>query len=473
MTDDVGVNHPEYDNHVEKWEFVDNICESEDVDQYLIPQYVNDNSPENAQRNKDYRARASWLGVSGFTLAGLIGTAYAKPPTITLPIRLEYMRGNVDGSSVGLVQQMQSTTREVLKAGRVGLFVTYPDTAGAPVSLADVEAARFVPTIHKIDAERIVNWADQRVGAEVILTMVVFTDRVVTRGQFARSITNTRRELSLTGDGGRFVLVDRVWAKDEKTGDWEIISETMPRQGNGQPWSRIPFTFVGAVDNNSKIDKSPMMDIATKNRDYYRNSADFEESVYYAGQAQPWATGVDADALNDMREAGIHIGGKNMIVFPNEASSFGYATAPSNPMVRQAMLDKLEEMAAIGARLIKPGTVAKTATQAIGESAVSHSILSLAVENVATAYRVALEWAADYQNANAADISVEPDKSYMTAPINAQDITAFGGLIAQGTIGPADAHRYLTKHAIIAPEKPLADYLDELASRPNMFTAGV
>jgi len=458
--DDVGVNHPEYESKLANWKLADDMVESENQDSYLIEQYPDDTSSENKQRNKDYKERASWLGVSGFTLAGLIGTAYEKSPVITIPSQLEYMRKNVDGSNVSLDQQIQSTTREVLKAGRSGLFTTYPDTKGEAVSVADMEALKFVPTIHMIKAGRIVNWDTMQIGAEIVLSLVVFTDSRVVREKYKHVVTPTRRELALLQSDEGLVFTDTTWMKNAKD-EWVMVGPmNVPTRGDGKPWDRIPFTFVGAVDNNSHIDKAPMIDICTKNRDHYRNSADNEESVYFCGQAQPWANGLDVDTFKEMKEAGIYVGSRRMLGLP-EGATFEFAVSEANTAVRQAMTDKVEEMASIGARLLKQGTVAKTAAQAVGENAVQHSILSLAVENVATAYVMALDWAAIYQN-QAPNVSVEPDKGFMTTPISAQDLTAFKDLVVANALTPLEQYRYLTKHDIADPEVSFEDRQEAL-----------
>ena len=460
-TDNIGVNHPEYNGMLANWQLVDDMVNSENQKNYLIRQYPGDASPENSQRNIDYQDRASWLGVSGFTLSGLIGTAYGKAPVIDLPKSLEYMRVNVDGSNVGLNQQIQSTTRAVLKQGRAGLFTTYPDTGGNPVSMAEQESLKYVPTIHLIDARRIVNWDYVKIGAESVLSLLVFTDIKSTGGRYGRKPIPVRRELALlAGDAGAMVFQDSTWVQSEKK-EWVLFSEPVyPTRGDGSNWDRIPFAFVGAVDNNAEIDKAPMLDIATKNRDHFRNSADHEESVYFCGQAQPWASGLDVDTFKEMKEVGLYVGSRKMLGLPDGAS-FAFAVSPPNTMVRQAMLDKIEDMVGMGARLIKQGTVAKTAAQAIGENAVQHSILSLAVENVASAYQVALGWAAIYQN-QPADILVVPDKGFMTTPITAQDLQAFKDLVLVGVLSEDDQHRYLTKHDIIDPEKPLEEWQAEI-----------
>ena len=461
--DNIGINRPEYDEYCGDWELVDNAVESEGLDKYLPKLYPTDVSEENRARNADYKRRASWLGVTGFTLAGLIGTAYAKPPKITLPSGLDFMRGNVDGTGVSLAQGIQSSTREVLKTGRAGLFVTYPDTGGVGVSLADMASLKYAPTIHRVDADAIVNWGQTRIGAETVISLVVFTGEKRIGGNFSEKTIPIRRELRLVNIDGSYIFTDTTWRQNEKR-EWVILEGPFtPTNGAGKHWDRIPFAFIGAVDNTPSVDKSPMIDLARKNVAHYRNSADYEENVWFCGQAQPWASGLAIEDAIDLKEHGVYVGARRLLTLP-DGGKFEYTTAPANVMVRQAMLDKVEEMASIGARLIQRGTVAKTAAQAIGEHSVQHSILSLAVENVATAYTVALKWAAEYHNQPADAIAVEPDKDFMTTPITPQDMQAFGGMITLGIIPESDQLRYLQSHDIVDPEKTIDEYKAELAA---------
>ena len=56
--------------------------------------------------------------------------------------------------------------------------------------------------------------------------------------------------------------------------------------------ANIPFIFCGALNNSPDVDKSPVYDIAEVNIAHYRNSADYEESCFIAGQATPVLTGL-------------------------------------------------------------------------------------------------------------------------------------------------------------------------------------
>ena len=178
----------------------------------------------------------------------------------------------------------------------------------------------------------------------------MFNDGEDVVADYAVKTKETKREIALE-DG---VLVDRKWHMVDKK--WVVLSEVFPRGRDGKSLTFVPFMFLGAQDNTSKIGKPPMLSLARKNRDHFRNSADNEESVWFTGQSQPWASGLDQETVAAWKKEGIYVGSRKVMALGDEGQ-FGFATADPNTAARQAMLDKVEEMAAIGARFIKSGTV--------------------------------------------------------------------------------------------------------------------
>lgn len=448
----------EYKAALPKWRLVNDMAAEDNLADHLIPLNPHDTSQENRARNEAYAERASFLGATEFTLKGLAGIAFEKDPEITLPAQLGYLLTNANGAGLDLYQQMQTTTANVLKNGRSGLFVTYPPTDG-DTSRADQEANRSIATIHTIDATRIINWGYTAFGAEVKLSLVVFTDTLETFEDYERKATPILRELAL--EDGRFV--DRKWHQPDGKSAWEVLDEAFPLQGNGQPWSEIPFTFVGAEDNSDKIVTPPLYSLAKLNRDHWRTSADHRESLWFAGQVQPWASNVDQNTLDQWQAAGIYVGSRQMLCLP-EGGTFGFAQASPNTANRDE-LDRLkDDMAAVGARFIEPGSANKTAQQDAGERKVQHSILSLISVNVEDAYQMACEWAANYMNVTG-EIGVKLSREFMEPELNDAARNYILGLYDRGLVGEADLLPILKRDRLIDGEKTEDEYAEEVRQR--------
>lgn len=453
----IDFRRPEYKVALPSWQLVDDICDGKNLASHLIPLNPADTSAENRLRNEQYAERASFLDAAGFTLAGLTGVAFEDDPTITLPSGMDYLLSNADGSGMDLQQQMQETTGQVLRKDRSALFVTFPETDG-PVSRADQDALRYMATIHTIDAKRIINWSHETIGADVVLSMVVFTDTMETVEDYEVETVEVLRHLSL--EGGRFV--DRTWQNVSGKG-WEVIAEHIPTQGSGAPWPVIPFVFVGAKENTSRFTTPPMLGLAKMNRDHWRTSADHRESLWFAGQVQPWASGVDQEAVETWKANGVYVGSRQLLCLP-EGGTFGFAQSDPNTANRDE-LDRLEAgMAKIGARFIEPGSANKTAQQDAGERKVQHSILSLICVNVSDAYRQAVEWAANYMNASG-EIEIEISRGFMDPEMNDAKRNYILGLYDRGLIGSEGMADVLKMDGLLDAETTPEEYAEETASR--------
>lgn len=412
-------------------------------------------STMDTRRNQEFKARASFFGATSQTLESLIGIAFEKDPQITLPAQLEYLLKNVDGSGVDMWQQMQEAVGEALKKGRGALYVTMPRTDGV-ASLADQEALRAVSTIHLIDAKRIVNWWTAKDGAETYLAGVVFTDTMSVVDDYEIEEIETRRELALD-DAGNFF--DRTWIKDGEK--WEPQEPVYPLNSSGQFLRRLPFLFFGARRNHWDIQTPPLLNLASKNRDHYRNSAINEEGIWFSGHIQPVADDMTPEAVEMISGDGFKIGGGHLIV----AKNFRFEVAEPNTAARQGMLDKAEEMAALGAKLIQPGTVAKTATQDAGEQRSQHSVLSLVSVNVEDAYQWACERVADFMGANPSEIEIKLSRAFMEPVVTSEKMREMRENLLAGVVGPSEMFRILQRAGDIDPEKTEEEYQEEVAGR--------
>lgn len=458
----IDFQHKDYKAQVAAWTMIDDVCNMRDVEKYLIELNPTDTSVENRERNAAYKKRAVFYQVAGYTVRGLNSLLFAKEPEFVAPAQLEYLADNADGSGVSIYQQAQAVAREVIMKSRAGLYVTYPKT-DAPASRADMAAMRVFATIHKIDAEQVVNWRVEMVGAQIKLTLVVIKeveDELQPDGHEVKSVDQYRELAMVNG-----VFVVRKWRQNAKK-EWAVVDESIPVDGSGKSWDVIPFTFVGAEDNSSSVDTPNMLALATINVAHYRNSADYEDSVWFAGQAQPWMSGMTQTHVDMMKKNNMYVGSRNCLGVP-QGETFSFATAPANPLVRQAMIDKQDQMIGIGARFIQPTGPAKTATEAGNDAQVQHSVLSLISSNLSEAYTLALQWCARYMNVDAGDAEFETTQDFVSPTATSQEIQAMAATFLQGAMPMGDYYRWLKKRDLIDPEKTVEEFSQEVGA-PNM-----
>lgn len=461
-----------YIKYIEKWKFIDDICESENLQKYL--RYLNeqDKSQENISRNKSYQETAVFYAVAGFTLQGLVGTAFRKVPVFEIPSQLDYLKDNCDGNGISIFQQSQTCLREILKKDRCALHVTYPDTENGEVqndvTRADIEAQKYFATINRIDAEQVINVQLVSDGANVKLGLVVYEEWVSKQGadDFEQVYVYQLRELRLIKTEGSFVYVERKWQRDAVK-KWAVVAEHFPKDSQGNTWDYIPFNFIGAVDNSHRVNTPPMQSICLVNKGHFQNSADFEDSVWYAGQNQPWMSGVTKSHIALMQENKMYAGSRNILGVPS-GEKFGFAKPAENPIVRQAMLDKIDLMIGLGARFMSPGGAVKTATQAEGEKEVSHSVLSLSASNISEAYTEACKHVARFNGVNETEILYQLTQDFVSPTATAQDIKEMVNSWMMGAIPHGELLDWFKAVGRLDGEKTNEDIIAQIEASPEM-----
>ncbi|AGH35036.1 DUF4055 domain-containing protein [Acinetobacter baumannii] len=402
---DVTFKHAEYVKNVGLWQKIDDVCDGEDAvkeqrEKYLPKPNAHDKTPENDAAYAAYLTRAVFYEVTGTTLNSLVGAAFATDPSFKFTPELEHLERNANGAGLSAYQLAQTGIRHLLKHYRCALYVDYPDVIPAR-NLKEHKEQNSYPMIHLLNAVDVINWDSMMVGNQKKLCLVVIREVVSTRGSdgFSKEDREQFRVLRLEPDeNGEFAYSVQIYTKNDK-GKYEGGPKKFPTDHSGRTWSYIPFTFVGAVDNSEEIKKPPLLALANLNLAHYRDSADFQESVFYMGQPQYYVSGVNWQWFDEAKARGIYVGAKVLLPLP-ENGKLGIEQANPNTLSREAMKDKWNQMKELGARLIEKGSAAKTATEANNDDAVQHSVLSLCVVNMNEALSMALRWCAKYVIAN-------------------------------------------------------------------------
>lgn len=456
---DVTAQHSEYERFNTRATLVDDVCENNvkaKKEVYLPKPNPTDLSPANASRYSQYLLRAQFFNATGYTRAGLVGAAFSKDPEVTLPDAISYAAKDIDGAGNSINQQARSVVSQVLGLGRNGLLVDYPTTDG-PLTRAEMSSQGVKATTVSINATRIINWKTAVIGGQIKLSLVVYKDDAIedTEDGFGTEVIEQYRALRLIDNHYHIELY-----RKNKQQKWVLYDQRIPLTGAGVPWDVIPFIFVGAQNNDPDIDIAPLYDMASVNIGHYRNSADYEDNAYFCGQAQPWASGITESYYQMLKAEGIYIGSRNLFPVPPDGQ-FGITQAQPNTIVREAMIDKENQMIALGARLITPGGAVKTATEAQANSETQHSILSLVVSNVSEAYTQCLEWMLVYMNAKG-EAKYKINQEFTVPHMDAQKLTALLGAVQSGKYPETDFWSELRRSGLIDAGKDDEDIREEL-----------
>lgn len=452
--------HIEYKDNVLRWKKIDDICDSRNLKNYLVKINPDDKSTKNVTRNNQYFERAVFYGITGYTSRGMVGLPFSKWPKLSVPSLMEYVNKNVDGKGNSIYQQSQMVMKNVVRNGRCGLFVDYPNMGNETASIADLMTAKVYPTIQMYTAAQIINWEISASGSVVKLSRVVISISETVNGE----LENIILELFLNGE----TFWQRKWYQPA-AGKWEVKpgTEIQPRDGKGNPMLFIPFAFVGSENNTPSVDEAPMYNMASIEVGHFNNSAEDEDITYQCGQPQPWMSGLTQDIIDMFKKNNIYVGGRQLMPVPT-GEQFGYAQIQENTKAKSAMADKEQRMVSLGAMMITPGSAAKTASQYEGEAQTSHSVLSLIVSNVSEAYTQCLIWGAMFLNIPETNIEYTIKQEFVPKTADANTINALLAALMKGALTREAWIKWTQAHNLEDPERTVEEISQDLDAQNPM-----
>lgn len=372
----VSAQHVEYKASIKRWILVRSIVNN---DAKMLIREVDYQDP---LRSQQYRDDAILTNFTRLTKEGLKGLVFRRPATIDVPEQLQYLLEDTTGYNIGLEQFAQEAIGEVLETGKYGILVDYPENPTSDV------VARLKPYC----AEAIINWRYQEYGSEYKLQMVVLKENVFAKGDDKFDwIPEVQYRVLFLDENGMYN--QEVWNQNE------IITTPafMPSDYKGQPLDEIPFQFIGAETNDATLDTIPLYDLAVVNLGHYRNSADYEESIFVTGQPMVVINLGDHNE-QEFRAAnpgGIRFGSRSGLIV-GAGGSATLVQANANQLAQAAMNDKKSDAASIGARLISPPGGRETAEAARIRFGSQNSALYTVTKNTSLGLEQCFEWAAEF-----------------------------------------------------------------------------
>lgn len=350
------------------------------VDVYL-PRLVN----QTDQEYMAYAERAGFFNATGRTLDALTGLIFAKNPQWELPTAIERYADDITLTDTNLREFAEQVVEQQIAVGRVGIMVDYPADAPTNVSVAAAEALNLRPFLRWYSTETIINWRSTFVRGVEVLTLVVLKETVeVRQDEFTSDDVDQYRVLDLTPEGYRV----RVMSEDGA-----VLSEAFPLQ-RGQRMQYIPFVILGASSASVEVQKPPLMDLVDTNISHYRNSADYEHGLHFTGLPTPYVAGVQLQEGQTLS-----VGSMSAWVFPDPSAKADYLEFKGDGLetLRNAMKDKEQRMAVLGARMLMNDTrgaeaVGTMELRTAADRSLLASIARAASDAIAKALNIMAEW---------------------------------------------------------------------------------
>lgn len=433
----VYTKHPDYNIYKEKWDLVRAIV-ANDAKNYIRTVDIND-----SVRSSVYREDAILTNFTRLTLNGLVGLVANKPSVIVVPKKLDYLRYDATGEGLGLERLATKILLEVLQTGRCGLLADYPK-ANPYLSIVDRNDAAFSARIKPYFAENILNVKCMQIGSKYIPYVIVLAEYVdSTNDIFSWKQSCQLRVLYLDNNS---IYTQAVYTEK---GDL-IEDEIKPRDANGNYFNEIPFQFVGSENNDSTYDPIPLYDTAILNLGHYRNSADYEESVFLCGQPMAVVNigDTDEEQFKVANQGAVKFGSRRMLVLANGGSATLLQAQP-NQLADAAMKRKEEQAIAIGARFIMPAGGRETAEAAKIRYSSQNSALGIVVTNTSDALENVLKYVARFENVNSNKIKFRLNTQFYDESADPNLIAQQMLLLDKGVIGKQELRDYGRKTGFI------------------------
>jgi hypothetical protein len=441
-------SHTDYAQRMLSWSKIRDCLEGEDRVKDQGKAYLPQPSGMDLNAYKAYKTRSSFYAVTERTLRGLSGLVFRNDPIFNCPEKLEPMRENMASDGYSFPVLCQEVIDEVLSIGRYGILVDFPSGA----------AVTDLPHLVTYRAEDIINWSQRFIAGKKVLTRIVLRDDIDnTNGNDAVRYL----ELFLD-DAGEYV--SRVWegnfvaAQGVKPTSltFAVTDERKPTVG-GKPMKMLPFVFINPYDLKPDVEKPPFLDLVNMNLAHFRNSADYEHSLFLTAQPTPWVAG-NLDAATRPKSIG-----SGTIWYLPESTTVGMLEFQGAGIEaqRSAMLDKEDRMAALGARMIKDGSKsAETAetTRLRGRSEMS--LLTSVVNMVSAGLTSVLKMAAEFVGVDPSEVEVYVNCDFIETRLSPQELSELIKAWQSGAISRRTLHENLQRGEIVPGDRKEEDEKD-------------
>lgn len=455
--------HPEVAEYYRDWKMIRDCSAGERKIKEAGDEYL---PPLDEMTQKEYAAyleRAVFFNMTSRTVSALTGIVFQRSPQISnLPKRLEKAFALPTRNNVSFDAFLKKVCRELVTLGRYGVFLDMDKDQGPTA----------VPYFTGYTAEHILDWNEIVIDGKLFPSEIVLREIREERQSFGKARRQTiiirRLALEWSSDRGDYEYVQYVYTGTSSNVDVEnTLPERIVPTRNGVPFNRIPFVFLGAIDNTPGIDRSPIADIAALNVAHYRSYAQLEHGRYYT--AMPvWYAQVPIGKQKRTYRVGSAVvwecapGEKPGILEMNGHGLNGLVTACES---------KEDQISALGGRLMSGQTrsVAESDNSLKLKEGNERSILLNIVFAVSEGMtEMVRKWAFWAGEDNVDKIEVELNKEFLTDTLGARELRAVYAMYIDGVVPVTVLHHYLQKAEVI-PDWMDVDQFKDLLSKEDEF----
>lgn len=452
----VRATHREYDEHIELWERCSDAVDGQRAIHKGGPKYLPNLTNET---HADYKARvcrSDYFNGTWRTISGLVGMAFRKDPSVSVPAAIEPYLKNIDLAGKDMTTVAKLLVEDVLEYGRIGVLVDHPpmpDNVTA-MTVAIGEALGMRPALKTYEAESIINWRYTTIGNVTVLSMVVLKEEAEVAGEteFDWTYEDRYRVLDLDEAG---LYRQRVFRINDR-GEDELVGEPVYPVMRGQKMTFVPFFIIGVNGIQTECDEPPLIDLVDANIAHYQVNSDYRHGLHFTGLPTLFLAGIQDDAP-------LYIGSTQAITTPVPEARGEYIEFSGQGLgaVEKALASLERRMAILGARMISDETkqvetLGATQIKRAGENSILAAIVIAVSDVIERALTVMAEWVGA-----SGEVVYQINREFTPVAMDAQQLTALVAAWQSGAVSEAELFELLQRGDVIDGAKSLEEHQAE------------
>lgn len=438
----IDTKHPEYTANQDIWNKCIDFYEGEEAVKDAGSKYLPKLSGQDTQKYNAYRDRALFYNAVGRTVAALVAAVFARPTSIDLPAKLEYLRENATDQGDSLEELLSRVLTRQMMTGRCGIL---GDRAG------DSQ-----PYLVVYDELQIINW--KVTGDPQFVILQETYEEVDPKDRFKVETKTRYRELAYENE--RYIM--RVWEQQSHK-KFTVVSETTPTK-NGKEMEFVPFVCITPTGLNFEVDRPPILDMVNVLATHYRTSADIFNAYHTICIPTPYVTGVQNDETSG--DSTLKLGADTAIFLPETGSRVGYLEFQGQGVKSvEDALTKMENMlAALGARLVETQkkSFVETAEGVRTRESAAVAVLNSAITSVEASINKLIKQMAVWENADPDEVNIKINRDLVTTPVSENMVIALTRALQSGSISFETFFHNLQEGQMYPPEATVEEEMDNI-----------
>lgn len=438
--------HPQVSDTRKKWKLVRDCVAGPFSVKAAGEEYLPKLERQTDKLYQAYKKRAVFFNGTKRTHRAMNGLIFRKPPKMKLQGSLKPIETDADLRGNKFIGYCKTIVADVCSVGRAGTLIDW-----------SAEESRAYFCYYR--AEDVINWQYQTIEGKTALTLLSLHECAKDpnpEDEFAPKEVEQWRTYQLINKA----VVCKVWRRGDDGKLKVHESPVMVRKGGAL--EAIPFVFHNTDGGDPDIGDVPLEDLAHVNVSHYQSSADLENGRHLTGNPTPFAFGLDNESATGQGkgqggvgdDGTVQLGSNAILLSDNDKATVGYLEFSGQGLkaLDDAMKQKEEQMAALGARLIEPKPTDAEAfeTVSLRATAEASTLATIGISCTETLTRC-LAFVLYWTDATA-DLATAGDKiefalnsDFVSSAITPEMLTAVGALRTQNLISKTAYFHQLQK----------------------------